>query len=290
MKFRDKAFNWAAPLLLCLSLNQAFASVCHQSRVPAQSGEVWINGKSSDAPPTISGFTRKGIIGRGAHGQVLAVGYRGTDYALKLPHRGSHRNHYSELLCHEVEIWKKIHTHPNIISIKAVYYAEDSNDQIAGIVMEKARMSLQDLALKIRAGRQEKLSTSQVKRYLIGLFSAMRLLSSVHILYGDLHYGNILIGQDDELKLADFTSGGPFDPQRHSSYLYTPDVNSAFRQAGKILELADDSWCASSLASALRHIYENSGDMSNDDDRVRLYETLLEFLGRAISDGQCCWW
>ena len=103
-------------------------------------------------------------------------------------------------------------SHPNIVKVSALF---DENDTAYYVMNYVEGMSLAQKC------RKEKLSESQIMRYLDQLLSALDYIHSRGITHLDIKPGNIMIDQDDNVVLIDFGASKLFNAQSVNKTMMT---------------------------------------------------------------------
>ncbi|KAJ1347111.1 Serine/threonine-protein kinase plk1 [Parelaphostrongylus tenuis] len=138
-------------------------------------------------------------LGRGGFAECFAVRsnlLRGQ-FALKVVEKGKLRDPYYSKMHREIKLHRSV-SHPNIVHL----YGSFQNSHYFFLVMELCRE--QTLLTLINQSKRGYLSECESRGYMVGILSAVSYLLEKNILHRDLKPGNILIGSDGQVKLADF--------------------------------------------------------------------------------------
>jgi tetratricopeptide (TPR) repeat protein len=125
--------------------------------------------------------------------------------------------------------------HPHVIRTYAVHTLDDGADELAGdvvLVMERARRSLRDLLERGSLGT----SVPGAARLLAELWDGMSYLHRHGWVHGDLKPGNILLTEDNSVRIADFGVAAELE----GSHAYAPAVAST--------DYAPPEWWAQTLS------------------------------------------
>jgi serine/threonine protein kinase len=134
-------------------------------------------------------------LGSGGFGTVYLAEdtFLKTQRALKIPHRiGSQ----TEKLLEESALQSKLLDHPNIVKLLTV----DIIDNIIIMVMEYIKGT--DLEKLIDS--QNRLEIPAALKYLRQILSAIQFAQDLKVIHRDIRPSNILIDEDDNVKIADF--------------------------------------------------------------------------------------
>jgi serine/threonine protein kinase len=153
------------------------------------------------------------VIGRGEYGIIYEMSNGSSTLAMKrnlVDHRGD------GICCgRELNSLTRVKGHPFVISLRGVIYDGDDfplsplgesesfkrNDGIH-FLMERAKCSLYE-RLKDGAG-ERKLSLRKIKLYIVQILLALEWCHNKGLIHQDIKPENILIGEDDMVKLSDF--------------------------------------------------------------------------------------
>ena len=141
------------------------------------------------------------LLGSGSFGNVYLVRHNITqeEYAMKVVDKKklsqSYGNSYEQIL-NEIKIHSKL-DHENIIHLYNVYEDEEN----IKIIMEYAQKgNLFDVIQKEKKG----ISEEKAYKYFIQIINAVYYLHQHNIIHRDIKPDNILISEDDTIKLCDF--------------------------------------------------------------------------------------
>ena len=121
------------------------------------------------------------IIGEGATKTILKTNIDGINVAIGI----------SKSITHEINVLKQITDHPNILTLYYTY----TIDQYQYMFTEYCQGDLTKYLTKVRVN---------LKIYTKQLFLALKYMHDKNIAHGDIKLANILIGMDDQVRLADF--------------------------------------------------------------------------------------
>jgi len=113
--------------------------------------------------------------------------------ALKIPHRLSGNN---QKLHQESSLQTRLLDHPHIVKLLTV----DIVDNIVMMVMEY----IEGTDLEKLIDKEEKLAVPTALRYFFQILSALEFAHKHHVIHRDIRPSNILINQNDDIKIADF--------------------------------------------------------------------------------------
>ncbi len=163
-----------------------------------------------------------GILGRGASATVYRALHRGLriPVAVKVPNSeagGFHPDCLEELRC-EAELLAAC-THPNIVRV----YDLDDNPELPYLVLE----CIDGPNLKEVLRQERSLPAERALDLVLPVLDALEAIWSAGIIHRDVKPGNILLGNDGTVKLADFGQAvrlidGKPDPARSTVVTGTP--------------------------------------------------------------------
>ncbi|XP_075161851.1 protein kinase, membrane associated tyrosine/threonine 1 [Haematobia irritans] len=142
-------------------------------------------------------FTRLGKIGEGSFGEVFKVRSKedGLLYAVKMSKQLFRSDLYRQERLEEVRRYEQFSGHKNCLRF---YRAWEQEDRLF-MQMELCRESL-DSYLQ----RKRNISEEKIWSVLLDLLLALKSLHDRNLLHLDIKLDNVLIGDDDSCKLADF--------------------------------------------------------------------------------------
>ncbi len=184
-----------------------------------------------DEPPRIGRFTILGTIGRGAMGTVLAAWDPVLDrkVALKVLHAASGDD---VALLGEARALARL-THPNVVG---VYEADEIDGRVVIAMQFVAGMNLHEW-LRVRP---------RTWREVVPLFAAIaRGLAAAHdagVVHGDLKPENVLVGEHDDVRIADFGTARVLADAADEAGGGTPSYLAPERLAGGPASAAADQW------------------------------------------------
>ncbi|KJH50403.1 kinase domain protein [Dictyocaulus viviparus] len=138
-------------------------------------------------------------LGKGGFAECFAVksNFVNGQFALKVVEKAKLKDpHYSKIR-REICLHRSV-SHPNIVRLCGSF--QDSHYFF--LVMELCREHT--LLTLINQSKCGYLSEHESKGYMVGILAAVRYLIEKNILHRDLKPGNVLIGSDGQVKLADF--------------------------------------------------------------------------------------
>ncbi len=166
-------------------------------------------------------------LGRGGHGSVYLARHRKTNILIALKITQNVRNTYVE-----VEAISKL-KHPHVLKIFDCRKSADS--KLIFVYLELCRGG--ELFNKIVANPEGKLSRRQAHRYCGQLLEALAYCHSRGIAHRDIKPENLLLGENDNLKIADF--GLAYLLGKHNE---TETWNLAQSKCGTALYAAPEIW------------------------------------------------
>ncbi|PIO68545.1 kinase domain protein, partial [Teladorsagia circumcincta] len=138
-------------------------------------------------------------LGKGGFAECFAVRSnrcRGQ-FALKVVEKSKLKDPSYSKMHREINLHRSV-SHPNIVRLRGSF----QDRHYFFLVMELCRE--QTLLTLINQSKRGYLSEYESRGYMVGILSAVRYLLDRNILHRDLKPGNILIGTDGQVKLADF--------------------------------------------------------------------------------------
>ncbi len=166
-------------------------------------------------------------LGRGGHGSVYLARHRKNNTLIALKITQNIRNTYVE-----VEAISKLR-HKNVLKIFDCRKSADS--KLIFVYLELCRGG--ELFNKIVANPEGKLSRRQAHRYCGQLLEALSYCHSRGVAHRDIKPENLLLGEDDQLKIADF--GLAYLLGKHNE---TETWNLAQSKCGTALYAAPEIW------------------------------------------------
>lgn len=170
-------------------------------------------------------FVTVSKLGKGAYGQVWSVKNGSKQIALK------EGTEYDERIGIPVSAIREINallllSHPNITNMDGFYYDPYKISMFIG-------MDLMDDTLLNRIKRYY-LDDETKSSYIMQLLSGISYIHSQNIMHRDLSHNNILVSNNNILKIADFGSARAF---RHQDYIikYTTEVCTIYVRAIEVL-------------------------------------------------------
>lgn len=156
-------------------------------------------------------FTRLAKIGEGSFGEVFKVRSKedGRMYAIKMSKELYRSEHYRQERLEEVRRYEQFSGHANFVQF---YRAWEQNDRLY-MQMELCRESLDRYLVRRRHIPEE-----TIWNILLDLLLALKNLHDRNLIHLDIKLDNVLIGDDDSCKLADF--GLVIDVDRVSMKMY----------------------------------------------------------------------
>jgi NIMA (never in mitosis gene a)-related kinase len=148
------------------------------------------------------------LIGKGKFGNVFAAQLNdtlGTLYAVKRVKMTSAMPEATRAKCfNEVTLLQAL-AHPNIVACLDAFFDRDTEELV--IVLEMVEGGdLKELIREMRANRR-KFTEKRVWMILESMAAALGYMHSQRILHRDLKSGNVLLGRDARVKVADFGLG-----------------------------------------------------------------------------------
>nr|XP_014097665.1 membrane-associated tyrosine- and threonine-specific cdc2-inhibitory kinase [Bactrocera oleae]XP_014097666.1 membrane-associated tyrosine- and threonine-specific cdc2-inhibitory kinase [Bactrocera oleae] len=142
-------------------------------------------------------FTRLAKIGEGSFGEVFKVRSNedGRMYAIKMSKELYRSEHYRQERLEEVRRYEQFSGHANFVQF---YRAWEQNDRLY-MQMELCRESLDRYLVRRRHIPEE-----TIWNILLDLLLALKNLHDQNLIHLDIKLDNVLIGDDDSCKLADF--------------------------------------------------------------------------------------
>ncbi|VDO52207.1 unnamed protein product [Haemonchus placei] len=138
-------------------------------------------------------------LGKGGFAECFAVRSnrcRGQ-FALKVVEKSKLKDPSYSKMHREINLHRSV-SHPNIVRLRGSF----QDRHYFFLIMELCRE--QTLLTLINQSKRGYLSEYESRGYMVGILSAVRYLLDRNILHRDLKPGNILIGTDGQVKLADF--------------------------------------------------------------------------------------
>ncbi|WKX94125.1 hypothetical protein Q1695_011409 [Nippostrongylus brasiliensis] len=138
-------------------------------------------------------------LGKGGFAECFAVrsSRSGGQFALKVVEKSKLKDRSYSKMHREINLHRSV-SHPNIVRLRGSF----QDHKYFYLVMELCRE--QTLLNLINQSKRGYLSEYESRTYMVGILSAVRYLLDKNILHRDLKPGNILIGTDGQVKLADF--------------------------------------------------------------------------------------
>ncbi|KAK6030373.1 kinase domain protein [Ostertagia ostertagi] len=184
-------------------------------------------------------------LGKGGFAECFAVRSnrcRGQ-FALKVVEKSKLKDPSYSKMHREINLHRSV-SHPNIVRLRGSF----QDRHYFFLVMELCRE--QTLLTLINQSKRGYLSEYESRGYMVGILSAVRYLLDRNILHRDLKPGNILIGTDGQVKLADFGLAilkqdlNPMSVSGTPNYL-APEVRCLIHSANfrpTIREIQEDPW------------------------------------------------
>ncbi|CAJ0604703.1 unnamed protein product [Cylicocyclus nassatus] len=138
-------------------------------------------------------------LGKGGFAECFAVRsnrYRGQ-FALKVVEKAKLKDPSYSKMHREINLHRSV-SHPNIVRLRGSFQDRHYFFLVMELCQEQTLLTL------INQSKRGYLSEYESKGYMVGILSAVRYLLDRNILHRDLKPGNILIGTDGNVKLADF--------------------------------------------------------------------------------------
>ena len=154
----------------------------------------------------ISSYIIEKQIGQGGYGKV----YKGIDknnnriVAIKQMDKRKERNGFSQNALREIKLLREIY-HTNSVTLLQIVVGDDKNnlDDIRKNPMYLIYEYIDhDLAGVLK--RKKKISQDLVRCYTYQLLQVLAYLHSIHIMHRDLKLSNILVTNNNKIKLCDF--------------------------------------------------------------------------------------
>ncbi|EPB76712.1 kinase domain protein [Ancylostoma ceylanicum] len=139
------------------------------------------------------------FLGKGGFAECFAVRsnrFRGQ-FALKVVEKAKLKDPSYSKMHREINLHRSV-SHPNIVRLRGSFQDRHYFFLVMELCQERTLLSL------INQSKRGYLSEYESKGYMVGILSAVRYLLDRNILHRDLKPGNILIGTDGHVKLADF--------------------------------------------------------------------------------------
>ncbi|KAE9416319.1 hypothetical protein Angca_002442, partial [Angiostrongylus cantonensis] len=139
-------------------------------------------------------------LGKGGFAECFAVRSNLVtgQFALKVVEKAKLKDPSYSKMHREINLHRLSVCHPNIVRL----FGSFQDSHYFFLVMELCRE--QTLLTLINQNKCGYLSECESRGYMVGILSAVRYLLEKNILHRDLKPGNILIGSDGQVKLADF--------------------------------------------------------------------------------------
>lgn len=145
-----------------------------------------------------STYQKEQVIGSGSFGKVWSVYQRNEKYAakeMKKDHYVNKKIDKKKQLQYEIQLHKLMTGCPNIIKYKDFFETDD----YIYVIMGLGKQSLQDLIKK-----RTRLTIIEARYFLVHLIKAISYMHEKDVIHRDLKTGNVLIGDDMQLKICDF--------------------------------------------------------------------------------------
>ncbi|KAH9387035.1 cyclin-dependent kinase 2 [Nematocida major] len=212
-------------------------------------------------------------IGEGTYGVVYKAKEKTTGkiIALKKVRLRDDREGVPATTIREISLLKDI-KHPNIIALQQVVYTESK----LYLVFEYAETDLKKYLDTLRREKRP-LAWAQIKSFAHQLTSALAYCHSVGVLHRDLKPQNILITEDNQIKLADFGLGRSIGIPLHT---LTNEVVTLWYRAPEILlgaknySMAVDVWslgCIIAELVLLRPLFPGDSEI---DQIYKIFQSL----------------
>lgn len=142
------------------------------------------------------------LLGKGTYGKVYKVKERmgkqeekEREYALKLTPYEILMKHVS---MREVSILSEIN-HPNIVKIHEIFIGYYKGTKVIGIRMDKYCRHIYDHYVKM-----DDLDEEEITKHTLQIIDGLNYINGMGYIHGDLNYLNIMIDDEDNVKIIDF--------------------------------------------------------------------------------------
>lgn len=188
----------------------------------AESEEQQVESKENDAKDTknkdwvIYDFVIERRLGQGQYGKVYLAREKSTKYAYAM--KKQVRDVITEIL-----VWREILIqtdlcHKNIIRLYGYFIHRDYD---VYLILEYAPNG--NLRKKMRKQPDKRFDENTAARYILSCADALNYLHDLGFIHRDLKPENLLLGYNDELKIADFGLAINAQNQRRTTICGTPD-------------------------------------------------------------------
>ena len=162
-------------------------------------------------------------VGQGTYGQVWKVEKEDEIFAIKFMNTRKMSQDDKYLLRNEIAIWSTL-KHPNVLTLQGIVH----HDTTIYMITELMHESLYDRHVRfVRLGTKPRITT--ILKLLIEVTKAMVYLHDLDVLHRDIKSSNVLIKEDNIIKVADFGlsryfSNNPMTAETGSYRWMAPEV------------------------------------------------------------------